>query len=123
MTIATIIDGNVCRTCLAPGIDEDEFISQNPEYFKTDTIIDPSKMYKLDSKGLVIEDIEKTLSNVSIANKNLALRYLSNTDYLLLLDNPANLTPDQIDELTNFRKELRAVDSTFPIVPSFIKSI
>ena len=103
-----IEDGSkvVYLTTLNPSLNEEEFLKDNEEYFYTNIEINPEFHYEF-KNGVVELNQEKTNIKVSKINKEIIEDLLRKTDKYMLVDNPFNITSDQLVVLTAYRQELR----------------
>lgn len=97
-----------------------EFVKNNDGYILTDFNFEAGKVYKY-TNGKIVEDTEAeaALKNELIQNK--IIEYLSNTDYLMLIDNPAGLSDTDLETVKKFRADLRAATDTIPEIPDILK--
>ncbi len=115
---------SVYLTTLNPDLNEAEFLSANEDYFYTNIEINPDYHYDF-KDGIVELNQEKTNIKVSNINKQLIEYLLQKTDKYMLVDNPFNITSDQIEVLTKYRQDLRdlfysELALNIPVKPYFI---
>lgn len=114
----------VYLTTLNPDLNEEQFLMENTDYFYTEIEINPDYHYDL-KDGIVVLNQEKTNIKVSNINKQLIEYILQKTDKYMLVDNPFNITSDQIEVLTKYRQDLRdlfysELALNIPVKPYFI---
>ena len=97
---------SVYLTTLNPYLNEQEFLLENTDYFYTELEINPDFHYDF-KDGLVILNQEKTNIKISKINKEIIEDLLRKTDKYMLVDNPFNITIEQIEVLTKYRQDLR----------------
>ena len=121
-----IEDGSkvVYLTTLNPDLNEEEFLSENTDYFYTNIEINPDFHYEF-KNGIVELNQEKTNIKISKINKEIIEDLLRKTDKYMLVDNPFNITSDQLAVLTTYRQELRdlfysELALNIPVKPYFI---
>lgn len=115
---------SVYLTTLNQDLNEEEFLSANEDYFYTNIEINPDYHYDF-KDGIVELNQEKTNIKVSNINKQLIEYLLQKTDKYMLVDNPFNITSDQIEVLTKYRQDLRdlfysELALNIPVKPYFI---
>lgn len=110
MNLAKLEDNKVLLVKLAPGIDLNDFYEAKKEegYILTEVDINPNLTYRY-INGDVILDKEDSDKREYERNKVKCLDYLKMTDFIMLLDNPLNLSSDELNEVIEFRKNLRNV--------------
>lgn len=88
-----------------------------------DLKVPKSFFLKLSENGEIIEDVETINEIKDFKIRNIAKNILTKTDFILLIDNPLDLSLKEIDEIVIFRKNLRKVkkSSDFPKIPDFLK--
>ena len=114
----------VYLTTLNPDLNEEEFLKDNEEYFYTNIDINPDFHYEF-KNGIVELNQEKTNIKISKINKEIIEDLLRKTDKYMLVDNPFNITSEQIKILTKYRQDLRdlfysELALNIPIKPYFI---
>ena len=114
----------VYLTTLNPDLNEEEFLKDNEEYFYTNIEINPDFHYEF-KNGIVELNQEKTNIKISKINKEIIEDLLRKTDKYMLVDNPFNITIEQIEVLTKYRQDLRdlfysELALNIPIKPYFI---
>ncbi len=111
-------------TYLNPDFNEQEFLNEHEDYFYTDLEINPDYHYDF-IDGNVILNQDKTNIKITSINKIIIEDLLRKSDKYMLIDNPFNLTSDQLEVMTTYRKELRDLfysdlALTIPVKPYFI---
>lgn len=118
MQIFKIIGDKAYKTQLSKNINVLDFLSKNKDFVKVEVDLPNSKYYKFENDSVVVdtekEDIEKA-TNLRALYQN----YLDSTDYLMLLDNPANLEINEIRQIQDFRAEIRKVKTDLKKVISY----
>lgn len=121
-----IEDGSkvVYLTTLNPDLNEEEFLLENTDYFYTNIEINPDFHYEF-KNGIVELNQEKTNIKISKINKEIIEDLLRKTDKYMLVDNPFNITSEQLAVLTTYRQELRdlfysELALNIPVKPYFI---
>lgn len=115
---------SVYLTYLNPDFNEQEFLNEHEDYFYTDLEINPDYHYDF-IDGNVILNQDKTNIKITSINKIIIEDLLRKSDKYMLIDNPFNLTSDQLEVMTTYRKELRDLfysdlALTIPSKPYFI---
>jgi hypothetical protein len=110
MNLARLEGDRVLLVKLAPGIDLLEFYEDKKDegYLLTEVEINPNLTYRL-INGEVVLDKEDSDKREYERNKVKCLDFLKMTDFIMLIDNPLNLSSDELNEVIEFRKNLRNV--------------
>ena len=96
----------VYLTYLNPDLNEEEILRDNKDYFYTDIEINPDNHYDFIEGNIVLNE-EKSNAKITEINKVIIEDLLRKSDKYMLVDNPFNLTPEQIEVMTTYRQTLR----------------
>ena len=125
--IFKIIKNKAYRVSIAPSISEKEYIEK---YMTKDMMIfDETEVpnfpfLKLEN-GVLVEDDQIIEKSYVLLNKKTAEDLLSKTDYMMLIDNPASLSEEDLKTVIEFRiklRESRKNGTAINYIPSLLRN-
>ena len=122
-------NNTVNRIYLEKNITENEYLEK---YNKEGNLISypselvPNVSFLKYENGKIVEDLNAIKDFEFSIKKQESIQRLSDTDFLFLVDNPKNLTVEQLNIIKDYRQKLRdfnTPEDLYPEIPDFLINI
>jgi len=125
MKIINVGKDNIISFVSIPRENEDSqkaFVKENENMILTDYKFERGKRYLYIDNKIVEDKIFNNLKSKKMIKSKIN-KILSDTDFIILADNPLDLDEESINKVIEFRKNLRIAKKTLdiPEIPDFLK--
>jgi archaellum biogenesis ATPase FlaH len=110
-------DNTVSRVILG-SITEEEFLKNNKDCIKVDSVPNSAFLKYVDGKIVVDEEKEREVLITRV--KANCKKLLSKTDFIMLSYNPLKLSEEELKKVAEYRQSLRDAETEIPEMPEFI---